>query len=209
MGHDRREMELKPASSRNPRERGAVRPPELFTASDVARFCQVDLKTIHNWADKGEIPHFRTPGRHLRFRRLDVLDFLRKYGYAIPDVLRHSKPRVVVIDRDASVVSTLKRTLAKRFEVIAFQDPVDALIALAGIQPDGLVIDLDLPGCDVVHFLQRLHALESTSHIRIFVFTEREEMRVKATEAGAIEVVGKDDIGKLREILERMMGLDR
>jgi len=51
---------------------------ELFTASEVARFCQVDLKTIHNWADRGEIRHFRTPGRHLRFRRVDVLDFLRK-----------------------------------------------------------------------------------------------------------------------------------
>jgi len=40
---------------------------ELFTASEVARFCQVDLKTIHNWSDRGEIRHFRTPGRHLRF----------------------------------------------------------------------------------------------------------------------------------------------
>ena len=60
-------------------------PKELFTASEVARFCQVDLKTIHNWADRGEIRHFRTPGRHLRFRRVDVLDFLRKYGYP-PDL---------------------------------------------------------------------------------------------------------------------------
>jgi excisionase family DNA binding protein len=76
--------------------------PELFTASDVARFCQVDLKTIHNWADKGEIRHFRTPGRHLRFRRLDVLDFLRKYGYPIPDVLRMGKPKVAAPWRRSS-----------------------------------------------------------------------------------------------------------
>ena len=54
---------------------------DLFTASQIARFCQVDLKTIHNWADRGQIRHFRTPGRHLRFRRPHVLDFLRKYGY--------------------------------------------------------------------------------------------------------------------------------
>src|SRR5437016_13880731 len=89
--------------------------PELFTASDVARFCQVDLKTIHNWADKGEIPHFRTPGRHLRFRRLDVLDFLRKYGYAIPEALRQNKPRVVIVDADSTASSTLKRALGRRF----------------------------------------------------------------------------------------------
>ncbi|MGB5413913.1 MAG: helix-turn-helix domain-containing protein, partial [Polyangiales bacterium] len=42
------------------------RPKDLFTASQIARFCPVDLKTIHNWADRGRIAHFRTPGRHLR-----------------------------------------------------------------------------------------------------------------------------------------------
>ena len=47
----------------------ARKPKDLFTASQIARFCQVDLKTIHNWADRGQIQHFRTPGRHLRFRR--------------------------------------------------------------------------------------------------------------------------------------------
>src|SRR3954452_2630182 len=91
--------------------------PELFTASDVARFCQVDLKTIHNWADKDEIRHFRTPGRHLRFRRLDVLDFLGKYGYPIPDILRAGKPKVVIIDEDPNTLATLRRTLSRRFEV--------------------------------------------------------------------------------------------
>jgi len=203
-------MELKPASSRGPdsrRERPSSRPPDLFTASDVARFCQVDLKTIHNWADKGEIPHFRTPGRHLRFRRLDVLDFLRKYGYAVPEELRNSKPRVVVVDRDASAVSALKRALSKRFEVVAFHDPLDALIALSSIQPDGLVLDVDLPSVDGIHFLQRLHALEATAHIRTFVFTDRSEVREKALEAGAIDVVSKADVGRLREVLEKLMGL--
>src|SRR6476659_1516311 len=101
----------------------AQQQPELFTASDVARFCQVDLKTIHNWADKGEIRHFRTPGRHLRFRRLDVLDFLRKYGYPIPEVLRMGEPKVVVADEDPAVLAALRRTLAKTFDLVTFQDP--------------------------------------------------------------------------------------
>jgi hypothetical protein len=38
---------------------------DLFTAPEVARFCKVDLKTIHNWVDRQQIEHFRTPGRHL------------------------------------------------------------------------------------------------------------------------------------------------
>src|SRR5204862_6295434 len=95
-------------------EKDATSQPELFTASDVARFCQVDLKTIHNWADKGEIRHVRTPGRHLRFRRLDVLDFLRKYGYPIPEVLRNGKPQVVGVDEDPQTLANQRRTLARR-----------------------------------------------------------------------------------------------
>src|SRR3984885_626653 len=109
--------------------------PELFTASDVARFCQVDLKTIHNWADKGEIRHFRTPGRHLRFRRVDVLDFLRKYGYPIPELLRTGKPKIVVVDPDPATLATIRRALAKQFELTTFQDPFDALVAVGSLQP--------------------------------------------------------------------------
>ena len=137
--------------------------PELFTASDVARFCQVDLKTIHNWADKGEIRHFRTPGRHLRFRRLDVLDFLRKYGYPIPEVLRMGKPKVVVVDEDPAVLAALRKSLSRRFELTTFQDAFDALVAVGNIQPDALILDVKMPGLDGVRCLERLKSIDATA----------------------------------------------
>jgi excisionase family DNA binding protein len=175
----------------------------------VARFCQVDLKTIHNWADKGEIPHFRTPGRHLRFRRLDVLDFLRKYGYAVPEALRQSKPRVVLVDSDVASSSGIKRALSKRFDVTAFTDPVDALVSLATLQPDALLLDLDMPGFDGVHFFARIRSLEATAHIRNVGLTRRADMPGQAMQAGAIEVLDKVDLAKLREVLEQLTGLER
>ena len=187
---------------------GASHPPDLFTASDVARFCQVDLKTIHNWADKGEIPHFRTPGRHLRFRRLDVFDFLRKYGYAIPESFRQSKPRLVLVEGDAATMATMKRTLSKRFELTSFQDPLDALVSVVALQPDALVIDVDMPGLDVLKVVARLRSLTATSHIRSFVFTHRSDVRQQAMDAGALDVVSKDDIARLREVLEQRMGVE-
>src|SRR5436853_5157314 len=114
---------------------------ELFTASEVAKFCQVDLKTIHNWADRGEIRHFRTPGRHLRFRRVDVLDFLRKYGYPVPEVLMQGKPRVLLLDTDAVSTANVKRALGKRFEVTSFEDPIDALVSIGSDAPDVVILD--------------------------------------------------------------------
>lgn len=183
--------------------------PELFTASDVARFCQVDLKTIHNWADKGEIRHFRTPGRHLRFRRLDVLDFLRKYGYPIPEVLRTGKPKVVVVDEDPTVLAAIRRTLAKKFDLTTFQDPFDALVAVGSLQPDALVLDVKTPGLDGVRCLERLRSIDATAHIRCIVYSAHEESKKPATEAGAYDFIKKGELAELRDSLERLMGLER
>ncbi|AGP37062.1 MULTISPECIES: response regulator [Sorangium] len=191
----------------NPKENTTQ--PELFTASDVARFCQVDLKTIHNWADKGEIRHFRTPGRHLRFRRLDVLDFLRKYGYPIPEILRMGKPKVVVVDDDPAVLAALRKTLSRRFDLTTFQDPFDALVAVGNLQPDALILDVMMPGLDGVRCLERLRSIDSTSHIRCIVYSNHEEMKKNATEAGAYDFIKKGEAGELRDSLERLMGLER
>lgn len=204
-----RETGGEPQRSKVTRDRGVVLPPELFTASDLARFCQVDLKTIHNWSDKGQIAHFRTPGRHLRFRRLDVLDFLRRYGYAIPDVLRATRPRLVIVDGDAQVQATLKRTLAKRFEIVTYSDPVDALVDLARVQPDLLVVEVatSVGGLDGIHFLERLREVEATRHIRNVVFTSKLALEARALAAGALSVHAKDDVGGLRASLEAIAGI--
>jgi excisionase family DNA binding protein len=183
--------------------------PELFTASEFAEFCHVDLKTIHNWADKGQIRHFRTPGRHLRFRRLDVLDFLRKYGYPIPEILRGIKPKVVVVDDDPNVLASVRRLLSRRFEVTTFQDPFDALVAIGVLEPDAMVIDVDIRGLDGVHYLERLATMDATSHIRTVVYSAHEERRKAALEAGATDFVSKGDPARLRGTLERLTGLDR
>jgi len=183
--------------------------PELFTASDVARFCQVDLKTIHNWADKGEIRHFRTPGRHLRFRRLDVLDFLRKYGYPIPEVLRLGKPKVVAVDDDPNVLAALRRVLSRRFDLTTFQDPFDALVAVGNLQPDALILDIKMAGLDGFRLLERLKGIEATAHIRAIVYSGHEELRKSALDAGAYDFIAKGEVSDLRDALERLMGLDR
>jgi excisionase family DNA binding protein len=177
---------------------------ELFTAAEVARFCQVDLKTIHNWSERGEIPHFRTPGRHLRFRRADVVDFLRKYGYPLPEPLRHGRPSVVVSDEDPVALETLKRVLSAHFDVAVFSDPLDAMIAVASEPPDALVLD---PGCKRVegsYCIERLRVHERTRHVRVIACSSRADLRQRVMEAGAAAFVPK---GEPERVLEALRGL--
>ena len=156
---------------------------ELFTASEVAKFCQVDLKTIHNWADRGEIRHFLTPGRHLRFRRVDVLDFLRKYGYPVPDVLKQGRPRVHVVDEDPATLEGLERALSARFEVRTFAEPVDALIAIGSDTPDVVVLDIAGNRMDGLAAIARLRSVDGTQHVRILVYSARSDRRQQAIDA--------------------------
>jgi excisionase family DNA binding protein len=184
-------------------------PTELYTASEVARFCHVDLKTIHNWVEKGEIRHFRTPGRHLRFRRPDILDFLHKYGYPVPEALRGSKPKVAVLDPDPSVLAGVRRALGRRFEVTTFSDPFEALVGMGGARPDALVFDLALPGVDVLKFVERLKGIDATAPIRLIVYSAQDAQRRAVLDAGASDFVSKGELALLRESIERWTGLDR
>ncbi|MET0591904.1 MAG: response regulator [Polyangiaceae bacterium] len=184
-------------------------PTELFTASEVARFCHVDLKTIHNWVEKGEIRHFRTPGRHLRFRRHDVVDFLHKYGYPIPEQLRGAKPKVAVLDGDPTVLAAVRRALGRRFEVTTFGDPFEALVGIGAARPDALVLDLALPGIDAMRFLERIKAIEATAPIRLIVYSAQDQQRRTALDAGASDFIPKGEVALLRESIERWTGLDR
>jgi excisionase family DNA binding protein len=179
---------------------------ELFTASEVARFCQVDLKTIHNWADRGEVRHFRTPGRHLRFRRLDVLDFLRKYGYPIPEMLSQGRSTVHIVDEDRNSLAMLSAELSPRFEVTAFSEPVDALIAVGSACPDVVVLDITGAKLDVVSCIERLKHMDSTRHVRVIVYSNDESAQGRALAAGASGYVRKPQVKRLIEMIDALMG---
>lgn len=56
----------------------------LFKASQLAAWCGVDLKSIHNWVNSGKITAGRTPGRHLRFTAETVRDVLIGMGVPVP-----------------------------------------------------------------------------------------------------------------------------
>jgi excisionase family DNA binding protein len=179
----------------------------LFTASEVARFCQVDLKTIHNWAERGEIKHFRTPGRHLRFQHLDVLDFLRRYGYPVPETLSYGKPRVVLLDADTKTHASVAKVLADTFELRASTDVLSSLIAIGADRPDIVVLESHVERFDALDVVERLKGHDRTKHVRTVVFSADDSKRIATLDAGASAFVPKPDTLKLRQTLEALMGI--
>jgi excisionase family DNA binding protein len=180
---------------------------DLFTASQIARFCQVDLKTIHNWADRGQIPHFRTPGRHLRFRRPHVLDFLRKYGYPIPQELDAERPRVALLVDGVHAKEEVLTSLRASFDVVDYPDPLAGLLQIGEQPPDAVVLAARIGRFTGVEIIAVLKRGRNTRHVRAVLFANGEADRQAALEAGASAHVSPSDLRGLRDTLIALMGV--
>ena len=112
---------------------------KLLTASDVAELCEVDLKTIHNWVERGCIPHFRTPGRHLRFQAADVAKFLREWGYSIPKRLHTQVAQTLVVVGSKELAAQVARGVGPGATVHAVADLYAALLHI-GSEPTSAVV---------------------------------------------------------------------
>lgn len=183
------------------------RPKDLFTASQIARFCQVDLKTIHNWADRGRIAHFRTPGRHLRFRRPHVLDFLRKYGYPIPEELDAARPRVALLLNGGPTKERVGEYLSGAFDIAHYADPLDGLLRIGEHPPDAIVLAAKVGHLSGAEIIEALKRGSHTEHVRAVLLADGEAERQAALDAGASAHVSESDLLGLRDTLEALMGV--
>ena len=84
-----------------------VSKPDYMKAPEIATIAGADLKTIHNWVAKGKLPHFRTPGRHLRFRPREVVPVLREMGYTISHEIEARRAADAESNEDAGTVKAL------------------------------------------------------------------------------------------------------
>lgn len=58
----------------------------LFTPDEVARILKVDKRTIYYWIEKGTIPYVRINKKVVRFRPIDVEEFIQKHLVKTSDI---------------------------------------------------------------------------------------------------------------------------
>lgn len=174
----------------------------LYTGQDVARFCEVDLKTVHHWADRGKIPHYRTEGRHLRFRRNDVVRFLRAHGYPIDDELAKVKPVVAFALRDAE----LAKNFGSRFVLRRYENATAALVRLVSDTPDALVVGWTDPSFGGSAAARAIKSDDTTKYVALVAVADEAD-HAAAREAGADVVVPSIELPKLGAELARFLAI--
>ncbi|MBW2260375.1 MAG: helix-turn-helix domain-containing protein [Deltaproteobacteria bacterium] len=178
---------------------------DLFTAPEVACFCKVDLKTIHNWVDRQQIEHFRTPGRHLRFRRADVIDFLRRFSYPVPDELLPRRPAVYALVLDTPLSGAVRRACGPDMEVEVFESMMDLGLRAGQVPPDVIVLDADAVPQGAGGIVQSLRGFTATENCRVILCSDRQPGPGDSGKMGVDGWIAKSSMKELRSTLEALL----
>jgi excisionase family DNA binding protein len=170
---------------------------EIFlTTEEVLEYLQVNLRTVYRLIKAGKIPAVRV-GRQWRFRKRDIdawLDSQRSassigVGDAPPSqgASRSNRPRVLVVDDEASIREMLSRTLAlAQYDVDTAADATTALdhMRARGDMYDLMIADLKMPGMDGLALIRQVRELKSNLPVIIITGFSTESSAIDAVNLG-------------------------
>ena len=171
----------------------------FLTTEEVLEYLQVNLRTVYRLIKAGKIPAVRV-GRQWRFRKRDIdawLDSQRARGGSRPapaparqDAAGNARPRVLVVDDEASIRDLLAKTLAlAEYDVDVAPDGRSALERMRLNPYDLLIADLKMPGMDGLAVIRE--AKRYKADLPVIIITGF------STEASAIEAVNLGVAGYL------------
>ena len=109
-------------------------------------------------------------------------------------LLMRTAPLVMVVDDSLTVRKITSRMLTREgFEVATAKDGVDGLQQLQDIDPDVILLDIEMPRMDGFEFARNVRADAKTRDIPIIMITSRtaDKHRNRALELGVNEYMGK------------------
>jgi excisionase family DNA binding protein len=171
----------------------------FLTTEEVLEYLQVNLRTVYRLIKAGKIPAVRV-GRQWRFRKRDIdawLDSQRPRGGsraaaaapattpAARPAAGNSRPRVLVVDDEASIRDLLSKTLAlAEYDVDVAPDGRSALERMRMYPYDLLIADLKMPGMDGLTVIREAKRYKGDLPVIIITGFSTESSAIEAVNLG-------------------------
>src|SRR5213592_1745817 len=173
----------------------------FLTTEEVLEYLQVNLRTVYRLIKAGKIPAVRV-GRQWRFRKRDIdawLDSQRARGGSrlAPATATtgtapaprpaggNARPRVLVVDDEASIRDLLSKTLAlAEYDVDVAADGRSALERMRMYPYDLLIADLKMPGMDGLTVIREAKRYKGDLPVIIITGFSTESSAIEAVNLG-------------------------
>lgn len=152
-----------------------LRDKEVLTTGEVAKICNVAPRTVSKWFDSGQLAGYRIPGS--KDRRIPISQLVRfMKQHKIPlDGLTTGQIRVLIIDQDEEILSTLKGLLTEQtnYEITTAGDGFEAGVLCQRIKPHVLLLDLHLEGGNSQRVADIVRTSDDMQLTRVIAMTSR------------------------------------
>jgi excisionase family DNA binding protein len=167
----------------------------FLTTEEVLEYLQVNLRTVYRLIKAGKIPAVRV-GRQWRFRRRDIdawLDSQRPRGGgrapapapAPRPAPGTGRPRILVVDDEASIRDLLAKTLAlAEYDVDVAPDGRSAVERMRLYPYDLLIADLKMPGMDGLAVIREAKRYKADLPVIIITGFSTESSAIEAVNLG-------------------------
>jgi excisionase family DNA binding protein len=169
----------------------------FLTTEEVLEYLQVNLRTVYRLIKAGKIPAVRV-GRQWRFRKRDIdawLDSQRMRAGTRAPVQQPAptvrpqagttRPRVLVVDDEASIRDLLSKTLAlAEYDIDVAPDGRSALERMRMYAYDLLIADLKMPGMDGLALIREAKRFKADLPVLIITGFSTESSAIEAVNLG-------------------------
>lgn len=165
-----------------------------LTTGDIAKLCGVNFRTVIRWIQRGHLKAFQLPGRgDNRVQVADFIEFLVENKMPIPEELRPSGRRVLIVEGDGKTAAKMAKALgAAGFETRLATDGFSAGALAGSFDPAVMVVDVGMKGIDGAQAIGLVRADPRHGQAKIIALTAASTAKKKRDEllaAGADEVL--------------------
>lgn len=162
---------------------------KTLTTGEIAKICDVNLRTVIRWIERGDLKGFKLPGRgNNRITLHDFVNFLKLHDMPIPAELIHDRDNhILIVDDEVPFSKSIQRVLGGAgYTTTVANDGFAAGSFLSSIKPAVMTLDLSMPGLDgydVIRFVRHSEDIAATKILVVSALNDQELKR--AVEYGA------------------------
>ena len=157
------------------RDNTGINDKDVLTTGEVAKICNVASRTVSKWFDSGQLEGYRIPGsKDRRIPVANLMTFMKQHNIPM-DSLMSGRPRILVVDCDDEVGSTLQRVLAEEadYEVHISTNLFEAGLECERFRPHVLLFDVDMAGDLTDYICNSIQECDELQGIRMVAITSR------------------------------------
>lgn len=167
---------------------------KMLTSGEIAKICDVTVRTVQRWIDRGLLHSYKLPGRgDNRVKTEDFIHFLKTQNLPIPVEFREKTRRILIVDDEVNMAKSIQRALIQaNFETAIAENGFIAGSMIEHFSPSLVTLDLRMPGMDGFGVIRFIRASARLTSIKILVISGlSDEDLKKAVESGADEAIKK------------------